>query len=291
MKLIALMPVRNEEWCLGLSLRVALMWCDAVVVGLHACTDRSADIVLEVKRENPGRVHWITLDDPKWDEMAHRQMLLEIARGQQATHISIVDADEVLTGNLLETGALHACAEDGEIIRMPGYNLRGSLSRYHANGIWGRRFFSLAFLNVPALSWTGDTFHHREPRGVRLEPYGEVKHGRGGIMHLWGVSERRLRAKHALYKITERLRWPDKPVADIDRMYSWAIHGDPRNAAYGTPETWTYADVPASWWSPYAHLMHHLHVDAEPWQEAECRRLIAEHGRGQFAGLDLFGVA
>jgi hypothetical protein len=37
--------------------------------------------------------------------------------------------------------------------------------------------------------------------------------------------------------------------------------------------------------------MKYLDVDAEPWQEAEVRRLVAEHGRETFAGLDLFGVA
>jgi hypothetical protein len=36
--------------------------------------------------------------------------------------------------------------------------------------------------------------------------------------------------------------------------------------------------------------MQHLHLDAEPWQEAECRKLIEQHGRAKFAGMDLFGV-
>jgi hypothetical protein len=37
--------------------------------------------------------------------------------------------------------------------------------------------------------------------------------------------------------------------------------------------------------------MKYLDVDAEPWQEAEVRRLVAEYGREKFTGLDLFGVA
>ena len=69
-------------------------------------------------------------------------------------------------------------------------------------------------------------------------------------MHLWGVSEKRLVAKHALYKLTERIRWPEKPVEEIDQMYSWAIHGA---ANYGTPATWQYAQVPESCGSPTAH--------------------------------------
>jgi hypothetical protein len=40
MKLIGLMPVRGEDWILGLSARAALMWCDELVILLHSCTDR-----------------------------------------------------------------------------------------------------------------------------------------------------------------------------------------------------------------------------------------------------------
>ena len=35
--------------------------------------------------------------------------------------------------------------------------------------------------------------------------------------------------------------------------------------------------------------MQYLHVDAEPWQESECKRLIAENP-GITAGLDDFGL-
>jgi hypothetical protein len=51
--------------------------------------------------------------------------------------------------------------------------------------------------------------------------------------------------------------------------------------------------VPESWWAPYENLMQYLDLseDTEPWQQTEVKRLIAEHGREKFVGLDLFGVA
>ncbi len=307
MKLIGLMPCRNEEWCIGLSARAALMWLDMLVIHNHASTDASSDILAEIEREHPGRVVVLHEDDPKWDEMRHRQDMLTTARYLKATHVAIIDADEVLTGNLLPSVGrveekrsqhesrywgvrqqLEECI-GGHVMQLPGYNLRGSINRYHADGIWGRRWFSTAFRDDARLSWGGDTFHAREPKGIELRPYTPIAQGQGGVVHLWGASERRLRAKSALYKVTERLRWPDKPVADIERMYNWATKGE-NGHSYGTPDTWTYRDVPAEWWAPYAHLMKHLDVDAEPWQEAEVRRLVAEHGAERFVGLDLFGV-
>jgi hypothetical protein len=275
---------------LGLSLRVALRWCDAVVVYLHACSDASPDIVEAIIRENDrGRVYVLWDKDPKWDEMSHRQQMLELARNAGATHIAIVDADEVLSTSLI--GREYICSmPQGGMLQLPLYNLRGSIARYHADGIWGNRIVDLAFADNKAAQWAGDCFHARAPSGVQWQPYKPIAQGQGGIMHLWGCSERRLRAKCALYKVVERLRWPDRPAAVIERMYDWAIKGQEGHPSYGTPATWAYRDVPTEWWAPYASLMKYLDVDAEPWQEAEVRRLVIQHGAEMFAGLDLFGV-
>jgi hypothetical protein len=82
-------------------------------------------------------------------------------------------------------------------------------------------------------------------------------------------------------KLTERIRWPNKPVAEIERMYSW--YARPENGAHA----WEYGITPPAWLAPYAHLMQYLNVDAEPWQDAESDRLIAEHGADYFKGLDV----
>lgn len=278
------MPVRNEDWIIGFSLRAALMWCDHIVALNHASIDRSAAILEKVKAET-GRVTIIEEPDAKWDEMNHRQRLLSAGRKAGGTHFAIVDADEVITGHMVPSMRHMAGKLDrGWILQMPGYNLRGGM-RYHADGVWGRRWFSVAFADHPLLTWAGDRFHAREPQGVELAIIRKPPaHDFGGVMHFWGVSERRLRAKHRLYKITERLRWPDKPVAEIDRLYSLAVHGSPRDPAVG----WTYTDVPERWWDGYEDIIGHLDIDAAPWQEAECERLIDKYGRKRFAGLDLF---
>ena len=279
------MPVRNEAWVLGLSARVALMWTDAICILNHASTDRTPEILNELQTDYPGRVHVVSMPGEVWTEMQHRECLLELARAKGATHIAMVDADEVLTENLIDYAKW--LAMPGQMIELPGYNLRDCISRYHANGIWGKRWFAVAFQDNPRLHWAGNKFHHREPHGINFIPYRPIKQGDGGIMHLWGVSEKRLVAKHALYKLTERIRWPEKPVEEIDQMYSWAIHGA---ANYGTPATWQYAQVPESWWKPYGPLLTYLDIIAEPWQIEECWRLVKQHGHEKFIGLDLFGV-
>jgi hypothetical protein len=188
----------------------------------------------------------------------------------------------------------------GQMLQCPLYNARGSHNRYHVNGTWGNRWITVAFVDDIRLHWRGDTFHKREPMGLNLNPWRPIRQGHGGVIHLWGASERRLRAKHALYKMTETLRWPAKPKAQIDAYYNQAMFSTGENVvmkgrsqSVTMPELgWKFAEMPEEWWKPYAEmgLMKCLHIDAAPWQEKKCQELIDEHGAARFVGLDLFGV-
>lgn len=289
MKIVGLLPVRNEDWCLGLTLRALLMWVDEVVVCLHACTDETERIIIDCAGESKsehyvnGRVWYFKVNEDCWDEMRQRQQLLEVARGWNATHVVILDADEILSGNLLPTiwRTIEAIPA-GRILQLPGYNLRGGIERYHANGIWGNRWFSTAFRDDPRLGWVGDRFHQREPQGAPLVRYSPIAQGAGGIMHLWASSERRLIEKHRLYKCVERIRWPKKTVAEIDKMYSLATEG---TGPADCPNTWKYSTTPASWWEPYSQLIKHLNIDSIPWQTVEIERLLSVYGVEYFKGL------
>lgn len=287
MRLIGMMACRNEDWVIGLSARVALSWCDGLVILDHASDDRSAAILDEIEEQYPEQVFRLLESAEEWREMQMRQAMLSRARQAGATHVAIIDADEILTGNL---GGIREAIETmrrGLILQLPGYNLRGNIDRYHCTGIWSDRWFSVAFADEARLHWGGDQFHHREPMGYPLGQFRPVQQGTGGVMHLWGASERRLKAKHALYKMVETLRWPSKSHREIDVLYSLAF--DPRlNTRF--EQNWEYASVPASWWEPYQAVMSYLDVGATPWQEQMCRQLYFLHGAARFAGLNLFGI-
>jgi len=286
--IVATMPFRNEDWIAGLTLRAALMWVDAVVAYDHASQDRTPAILAEVAAEFPGRVHVVRNENPSWDEMQHRQAMLEKARSLGATHIVILDADELLTGNLL--GLIRQLIEDTpseKILQIPLYNLRWSVHCYHLTGIWGNRTVSLAFRDSSSLSWQGEQFHHREPFGILGVPRRPLSQEFGGILHFWGVSERRLIAKHALYKMTERIRWPQKLLPTIDQYYNQAIYAD---CTLGKSGPWTFAQTPVEWLKPYEGLMQYFHPDAKPWQVGEVIRMLAVEGAAKFQGLDLFGA-
>ncbi len=290
MKIVAIMPVRNEAWCLSLTARAILKWVDELVILDHYSTDASREIEDQIAEEFCGRVFVFIDLDPVWREMEHRQRLLNNARGLSATHVVILDADEILTGNLLPDirARIEQATQPMSVLQLPGYNLRGGIHQYHSTGIWAQRWFSVAFKDHPCAGWSGDRLHHREPFPA-YHTFQPIMQGGGGVLHLWGASERRLAAKQALYKVTERIRWPAKSVREIDNYYNLGMYSAASKGT-GFTDQWNFAPVPAAWWAGYEDLMQYLDVDAEPWQEAECRKLIKEHGRERFAGLDLFGV-
>jgi hypothetical protein len=61
--------------------------------------------------------------------------------------------------------------------------------------------------------------------------------------------------------------------------YSQAVHTERLTVATAKPE----------WCEPYKDLMQHLHLGGEPWQIAECKRLLSEN-KGIGKGLDDFGL-
>lgn len=286
MKIVGLTLARNEDWIIGYSLRAALRWCDEIVVLDHASTDSTGALVRAISNDAPGRVHYEREDDPVWKEMEYRQRLLDRARSLGATHLAIVDADEVLTANLLPSiRDYFSRLREREILQFPMIPIWGSpLRRRVDNCVWTRARITLGFRDHPDLFWKakedGYDFHHREPynsvKGISV-----LNPEQGGVMHYQWATRRRLVAKQALYKATEVLRWPGRePVAKVDARYNPAT--DERGLL----------TVPINdhWVAAYGLDLEMASWLAEPWQEAELNRLITEHGRERFAGLNFFGV-
>ena len=309
MKIVGLMAARNEEWCLGLTARAALMWLDELVILDHASTDGTSKIIDEVSHETE-RVSRIAVRNPLWEEMKHRQMMLDIARDRKATHICYIDADEILTGDLLRTELgrinirhMFRSIPPASILEIPWLALRGSIGQVHVSGPWAdSQVASFGFEDSPKLHWSsaergGYDFHHRAPMGKPLIPWQPLgganplvtQKRESGLMHLQFVSGRRLRAKQYLYQLTERLRWPDRePVRVVRERYSLAVYG--QRTPSPLPPT-GLGPVPSmeSWWGPYQHLMKYFHPHMEPWQLAECERIRRENP-GIEKDLDDFGL-
>lgn len=290
MKLVALMPVKNEEWILRLSAEVALRWCDHLVILLHDCTDASASIAQSFAFK-----HEVTIlhREGPWAEMEHRQALLEAGRAADGTHFALIDADEILTASALGDARRQiALLQPGECLDVPMLPVWGDLQHVRSDDcVWTRAWLTLAFCDHQGLHWEaredGYAHHHRRPYGAKQPalrvrtwtPAAGRAFGGAGVMHLQFADQRRLRAKHALYKVQEVLRWPGREaVSTVDAKYNQALEqSDLRREP-----------TPPGWWKGYDKTL--IDMEGIPWQENETKRLRELHGEEAFRGLELWGV-
>lgn len=289
MNLCALMLARNEDWIIGYSLRAALLTADSAVVMLHACTDATESMVVRIAHEYPGRVticHWHEAEN--WREMDMRQETLEAARRIGATHILINDADEVLSWNYSKKirSWLNGLIP-GQCVNVPMIPMWRSPTRYRVDScIWTRAWMTIAFTDHPNLHWKprdGNYQLHSRPPHANGGKYQFGRHGEGGMMHYQFSDWSRLTAKHAWYKMTERVHYPTISLAEIEQRYNQALDEEHLRTAPAPPE----------WFSDAYHTLsaNHLQYDYnQPWQVEDCQRMLKEHGPSHFLGLDLFGV-
>lgn len=283
MKLVGVLPVRNESWILRCTLPAMLTWLDEVVVLLHGCTDRSEAIVKQLAGDGGGRVSRLYRDaDEHWQEMEHRQLLLEAARNRGATHIAYLDADEAVTSNVVPKmrewiGAL----PPGGVLQLPMIPVWSSPYQMRVDPcVWTQASLTVAVADAPGLCWKdreGYQHHNRNPRGSKLTP-SPVDRGMGGGLHFQFCDQRRLRWKHRLYKMTERIRWPNRMSAQaVDREYSMALD----------EAGLQLSDLPEPWVAGLQ--LDRIQIGLAPWHRAECHRLWKKHGPKKFEGLELWG--
>jgi hypothetical protein len=217
--------------------------------------------------------------------MDHRQRTLDAGRLAGGTHFAIIDADEILTANLV--GGIRPYIEamsPGDNINLPMIPCWRSLAEYRNDrSIWSRTQLTAVFRDAPSVHWVADRgyqHHRRLPYGTSGVTTSPFKREVGGVMHLQFANWERLVAKHAWYKMIETLRWPGRrSVAEFNKMYGHAL--DERGIRLSRCQD--------AWWEPTIMRLIHPH-GGEPWQAAECRRMWAEHGPEKFTGLELWGV-
>lgn len=280
-KLVGLIPARNEEWILRVTLPAALEWLDGAVVLNHASTDQTGAIIADCAKRYPGKVYLLEESDATWTEMSHRQRMLEAARDWDATHIVTIDADEVLSPPLAaQIRDIVFGLHPDRLLQIFWMHAWRGLAQHRVDKHWRRNFASFAFVDAPHLGWRDDNgyhFHHRHPYGNLCFTQWPMREG--AVIHLQHVVWRRLLAKQRWYKCTERLRWPNrKTSAEVDSIYNVTVS----ECGIAT------VPIPSGWMPDMSQA--DLSEGPVPWQETQVLEWIAEHGRDKFEGMDLFGL-
>lgn len=284
-RLTFVMPVRNEEWSVEAAIRAAMKWCDSGVVLNHNSTDQTPGILARLREEYQDKLHVIQSNDADWNEMYHRQNLLTTARSVfQPTHVAMIDADEIITGNLIPYIRKYIFdLAPRQCLTVKMFANWRALGQYRDDGsVWSRVKLSLAFADHPDLHWddrNGYHFHHRHPfHSVSVD--GKVTEP-GGVMHLQWVQWERMIAKHRLYKLTEVRRWPGRePIDKVEQRYNQA----------SSEEGLQTKKIPAEYWrAHHGDVVPYIRASVPPWQNFECQKILQKDGVEPYRGLSMFG--
>jgi hypothetical protein len=244
MKLIALLPFKDEEWILPAYLSSVSPVVDEII----ALDDGSTDASRQLIQDAGGTVIANATEGLGWAEhsVATRSRmnaawatLLRLGRERGGSHFLCLDADEALTAPSW-TFLREALADlhPGQKLAMRWLTLwKGRDVFREDDSVWSGLYKDFAFadspdpeFNIPYLGVARTPGDNDEGSWIRLPVE------KGAVLHFQFVPWARSQAKQAWYRCVELIREPDRAY-DINRTY--AISTDQPNART--------AYVPALW--------------------------------------------
>ena len=168
MKIVALLPFKNEEWCLPSYLHNTLKVVDEII----AIDDGSIDDSAKILKDAGAKVY--SADNLRnfnsgWSEGSIRAELLKLGRESGGTHFVCLDADESFTNNFVEISKESISQlRPGEKIAMQWLALWKSYTHYrHDSTVWSNNWKDFIVADSPELTYNSKQHMHlgRTPLG------------------------------------------------------------------------------------------------------------------------------
>ncbi len=278
MKIIALMPVRNEAWVLPQSLACLSTFCDVVLVNDQASEDESREICRRFPKvvliESSER---LICEEARWQ-------LFDAARHYDGCNLLwCTDADELLSPRLA-TRFFESRRNEltpGTVVESLYYHLWNRTDRYRTVGYpYAPYWKALGLVDDRRMDYSRARRLPLHEARVPLEgAIGTVRATDLPVLHLQWLLAERNQMKQAWYRCRE---WLDgeKTAAAINQFYSVALP-DARIQTDAVPPAWvedvTFPD---------------LAIDREPsWQERDVLGWFNERTPEFFEPLEIWHIA
>jgi hypothetical protein len=278
-KIIALVPVRNEAWVLEHSLACWSAFCDIVIVNDQMSTDTTRDICRRFPKV-------VLLESKPADTVGGlpqqaRWRLLDAARNYDGHNLLwCTDADE-LTPPTLARSFFEEHADDlapRQVIECRFYNLWNSLTRYRQDlSYYGPLWKPMGFVDDRIVDYPrGEVRPLHEPRMPVETSASAIRAADLPILHLQWTMWNRNQMKQAWYRCIDFM---DKRMtaAEVNAFYSVTLR-EPYVHTAPVPQSWL-ADV----------TLPDGNTDRQPaWQEADIRGWFDERGIEFFEPLEIW---
>jgi glycosyltransferase involved in cell wall biosynthesis len=281
MKVIGLMPVRNEAWIVDRTLTALTAVCDHVLVA----DQHSDDGTRRILARHAPKVQVMDNDLPTHSTRV-RWQLLEAARDYAGQNLLLfTDADEVLSANILEGDLLRRLTSlpPGTAVRVELVNLWRSPRLWRRDGsVWSDRWMEIGLRDDRRVRY-GPAPHPadhnlRVPPCPRSETFKELK-----LLHFQFVQFDRMLSKQRRYRAMEAVELGRQRAPEINLRY--CITRDERRCRL--------APIRREWtdgWTRRGVDLTHLPTSELYWYDVDVLRRFAERGAGYFAPVDLWTV-
>lgn len=283
-KVVGLVPVRNEERFITNCLQTLALYTDAIVVLDDASTDNTLAIVESLKIDC--KIERIIRNSQPWikNESRDRSALLKAGREINGTHFVVVDADEMFSAQCLEGNFLRKKIEalkPGESISMLLIHPWKNLHFYTTKLIVPLRcifcdqpnaYFPAMFNQLP-----------RVPKGIDGKVY-EITDMDHVAIHLIFINWRNFVIKRLWYMCLELVhsKNPNKVAAshEINKLY---------NSTIFTAEHFdNYINCSKQSWFNYPFFNKFITYEDEEWRKAQILAWFRQYGKDYFKHLAIW---
>ena len=214
MKVIALLPFRNEEWCLPSYLHNTTKIVDEII----AIDDGSIDNSVKILEDAGAKVYSsekLIKFNSGWSEGSIRAELLKLGREAGGTHFVCLDADETFTNPLVENfQEILPQLKPGEKMSLQWLALWKSYSSYrHDATVWSNNWKDFVVCDDPSLSYNHNQHMHvgRTPASVsdvNNESWRRLENEHGAVMHFQFSAYNNFQLKQCWLRCSELIQEP-----------------------------------------------------------------------------------
>jgi len=276
MKIIGLLPVKNEAWVLPHALASLSAFCDVVIVA----DQNSDDASREICRAFP-KVVLIESAESRTCTRA-RWQLLDAARNYEGCNLLwCTDADELVSPSAATSflGERRSELVPGTVIECRYVHLWGGFDRYRVFSVnYGPTWKALALVDDRRMDWNrANLLSLHEPR-VPIDGAAATIRADVTVLHLQWLLPKRTQSRQAWYRCREWLDGRDS--AGINERYQGTLPA-PRARTAPVPPAWvhdvTFPDLAVD--------------DDESWTDRDLVRWFTEHTPQHFEPLEIWHIA
>jgi len=240
MKIIALVPFKNEEWILPTYLSNVLPIVDEIIGIDDGSTDNSKKIM-----EDAG-VRLVDYDKKEklkagWYEWSIREELLRHGRESNGTHFVCLDADETFTSTFLLHGRdIISSLKPGEKLAMQWLALWKSYTEYRDDSsVWSNNWKDFVVCDDTSSGFDYGYIGVGRTNGTNNGTWKRLDPQSGAVLHYQFSLYNNFQLKQCLYRIQELIHRGVDAWSSINQKYSITLLED-NVGLRKMPESWTH---------------------------------------------------